>query len=295
MDNNDYHKQEQLNRLIDFVEESRKQFDSQKAYDLFEARMQSGLNKLPLYKTFNHYIYAAILTTFVFLSYFTYQQLMLPSYQESFLSEVKVPNGSKTKLVLQDGTKVWVNSGSTILCEKNYRKNIREICLSGEVYMEVAHMEDCPFIISAGDVKVKVLGTKFNISAYQENEVIKVSLLEGSVEMTTCNDAPFLLAPKDVAYYNTKTGQVSIRNNVTDNMTSWLNNELYFEGETFEQIIRTLERNYNVKINIHKSSIKERRFGGDFANNETIEQIFEVMSLDGKFKYRIEGNVIDIY
>lgn len=291
-------KDKQLDELISLVAESKKHFNSQKAYSLFKEKTDTKTGYSAKRRTMNRWLYAAaVFIPFIFLSYFTYKYVRLSADTEQavIFSEVVVPNGSKTQLTLQDGTKVWVNAGSTISCDKDFGKKSREIKLSGEAYLEVAHLKDCPFIVSTGEVKVKVLGTKFNVNAYKENAEIKVALLEGSVEMTTNNSNSILLAPKDVASYNTISRKTQIHPDATDCMISWIQNKLYFEGETFEQIILTLERNFNVKINIQNASVKDRRFVGDFVNNETIEQIFNVMSSDGKFKYKIKGNVIDIY
>ena len=192
------------------------------------------------------------------------------------------------------------------------------ITLSGEAYFEVTKDENSPFIVNVGDIKIKVHGTHFNVNAYKENNGVAVTLLEGSVEMITAKSAT-LLQSGNVAHYDATTGKVAVANKKTEPQRStvtpvnhtiqpkpateknidpaidWMYDHLVFRGETFEQIIATLERSYDVKVNIHNDRIKKRKFGGDFTNKETIEQILNVMSVNGKFKYQIYGNMIDIY
>ncbi|MDR0750539.1 MAG: FecR domain-containing protein [Tannerellaceae bacterium] len=301
MDNDLQDKDTQLSDLIDLVAEGKKHFDSSSAYSWFRDRIEPDIRYLSRRRSNRRWLYAAaILIPFLFLSHFTYQYFRLKADVEvehnvAMLSEVVVPNGSKTQLVLQDGTKVWVNSGSTLQCSPDFGKEYREIKLSGEAYLEVAHDANRPLVVSTGDVKVKVLGTRFNVNAYKENEEIRVALLEGSVEMLASGNAPLRLSPRDLALYNPVSKQTKVFSNATDDSINWIENKLIFDGETFEQIVFTLERSFNVKINILNVSVKSRRFAGDFVNNETIEQIFNVMSSDGKFKYEIKGNVIDIY
>ncbi|MDR2118865.1 MAG: DUF4974 domain-containing protein [Tannerellaceae bacterium] len=113
--------------------------------------------------------------------------------------------------------------------------------------------------------------------------------------MTDAHHAkPVLLFPEDVAVYTPHSGQLKIKHKATANALDWIENRLVFEKETFARIIHSLERSFNVKVNIHKASIKEQRFTGDFVKRETVEQILNVMSTDGEFKYQITGNIIDI-
>ena len=266
------------------------QYDSDRAFLLFKQRIETE-NTINTRKSFTLkkvLSYAAILISFITLNCLIHQYYIHPSDQNILrLSEIAVPNGSKTKLTLQDGTKVWLNAGSKIQYDSDFGKKNRLLKLSGEAYLEVAKDENCPFIVDAGEIKVKVLGTCFNVRAYKDNEEIKVALLRGSVEMETNNGDMLRLVPKDTGIcHNTGCSQ---------NCIGWIDNKFIFNGESFEQITKILERTFNVKINIHRESIKKRCFIGDFVNNETIEQIFKVMSSNEKFTYTIKGNIIDVY
>ena len=256
------------------------QYDSDRAFLLFKQRIETE-NTINTRKSFTLkkvLSYAAILISFITLNCLIHQYYIHPSDQNILrLSEIAVPNGSKTKLTLQDGTKVWLNAGSKIQYDSDFGKKNRLLKLSGEAYLEVAKDENCPFIVDAGE--------------------IKVALLRGSVEMETNNGDMLRLVPKDIAHFNTQTKETGICHNTgcSQNCIGWIDNKFIFNGESFEQITKILERTFNVKINIHRESIKKRCFIGDFVNNETIEQIFKVMSSNEKFTYTIKGNIIDVY
>lgn len=296
----------EMKKLWDSMEiaDANPHYDSMRAYQFFKYRIHDGtipVQKFPVKRMagIRRLLYvAAIFIPFFFLTYFTYQYFntQLPAIKEELsLTEVIVPNGSKTHLKLPDGTNIWLNSGTKIEYNTDFGDQKREICLSGEAYLEVAYSKEIPLVVTTGEIKVKVLGTRFNINAYQEDNTAKVALLNGSVEVTANNNLPVLLSPKEVACYNSNSCQITVKQDDTDHYLNWLDNKLTFEGENFEQIIRMLERRFGVEVNIHRKTVKSRHFVGDFVNDETIEQIFDVMSSDGKFKYKIKGNTIDVY
>ena len=295
----------QLWNSLDLVHEEKK-YDADRAFQLFKDRVRSdkesidkNTGKQKLIDPRRTLRYAAIFIPFLFLCYFSYEYFKLQYGLEEnpLLSEVTVPNGSKTKLTLQDGSTIWLNAGSQIQYDSNFGKENRVLKLSGEAYLEVAKNKKCPFIVETGEIKIKVLGTRFNVNAYADNTKIEVALLQGAVEMETETGNSFKLNPNDIAIFNTSSKETIFKknSNFSKNSIDWIKNRLIFTGENFEQIIHTLERSFNVRINIHNETIRSRCFMGDFVNNETIEQIFNVMSTDGKFKYTIKGNVIDVY
>lgn len=278
-----------------------KLYDPQKAFRLFKERIRAQL--IPMEKTFSvkrnrmrrRIAAAAVLIPFFFLSYFTAKYFAEQPGKAVSLSEVIVPYGSTTQLTLQDGTKVWLNAGSSIIYDAGFKDKERVVKLSGEAYLEVTHDKKRPFIVSTSNLDIKVLGTSFNVNAYPENPTIEVALLDGSVQLQAAHSTPLILSPNETASYHINTKQMTVRSAQNRYSTAWTENKLIFDGETFEEIARILERHFNVSIHIRKEEVKERRFKGDFMQNETVEKIFEIISTDGKFKYKINGNYIDIY
>ena len=282
-------------------------FDKERAYHLFCERVQADTFQAKQMRLDSGRLWrriaacAAVLIPMMVLSYFTYLYFTgIPpvAVERPLSSEVIVPSGSKIQMTLQDGTKVWLNSDSYIRYDSQFGRTNRLLTLTGEAYFEVAKDENSPFIVDVEGIKVKVLGTHFNVNAYKENNGVAVTLLEGAVEMITPKSNT-MLEPGNTARYDATTKKVAVAANnplpQSEHAVGWIDNKLVFSGETFEQIIATLERSYNVKVNIRNVQVKKRRFAGDFVNYETIEQILNVMSISGKFHYSIKGNVIDIY
>ncbi|MDR1601322.1 MAG: DUF4974 domain-containing protein [Tannerella sp.] len=275
------------------------QFDEQRAYLLFKARVESetgqtGKRRLSLRRAT---AVAAILIPFLFLSYFTYLYLTIrpAAAEKALISEIAVPYGSKTQMKMQDGSTVWLNAGSRIQYDSGFGKTNRTCTLSGEAYLEVETNAELPFVIKTGQVTVKVLGTRFNMQAYSEDPNVKICLLEGSVEMDAENMAPVRLQPGQMADYQKTTGKTTISPFVTEHAMDWMNNRFVFEGETFEQIACILERRFNVKITILNDRIKKSRFTGDFTRNENLVQIFRIMAANGKFRYRMKDDTVEVY
>lgn len=281
-------------------------FDNERAYDFFCARrtfLSAALKsqpagKRPLWKTLISV--AAVLFPVLFLGYYTvlYFNSQQREGSATLVSEISCPNGSKTQLRLADGSIVWLNSGSTLCYTDDFGKSNRKLKLVGEAYLEVARNEELPFIVEAGQLEVKVLGTKFNVSAYSDNDEIKVFLLNGSVSLSDDSGKEGLsvvLKPMEKAVYKIETQKLDVSEEESGAELSWMHNELVFKGESFAQIIRVLQRSYDVKINIHNQSLGSRRFAGDFNLNDPIEKVIKIMASNGKFKYTIKKDLIDIY
>ncbi|MDD2436894.1 MAG: FecR family protein [Massilibacteroides sp.] len=274
-----------------------KKFDWHKPYIHFcQCIRESSISKRPFVLRLTMLKYVAVVIPFVFLSYysFLYFQSKIKPTLSVQITKIEAPKGSKTCLTLVDGTIVWLNAGSTIEYPSDFGGMNRKIILNGEAYFEVAHNKECPFIVTTNKINVKVLGTKFNIRAYVEDPEVTVALLQGSVELDTQKDT-LIMKPNERVNCNLLNGVISVTQEDTKSAIDWTQDKITFQSETFEQIVRTLERIYNVKINIHNEQIKNRKFTGDFVNNETIEQILNVMSTSKNFQYKIKGNIVDLY
>lgn len=279
-------------------------FDYERAYSLFvkrihEKRPETSLRPLRKSLVFIRRvaIIAAVIISVVILRYYTvlYFDAQKPAI-ELLLSEVVSPNGSKTQLRLADGTVVWLNSGSKLFYNDGFGKENRALELEGEAYLNVSHNEKIPLTVKAGGLNVKVLGTKFNVNAYPDNEEIKVSLLEGSVSMTDYRTTgTTVLKPMETGVYQVNTQQITVKKGLDKNALNWMKNQLVFSGETFEEIARILERRFDVKIRIHNKRLQKRCFGGDFGKEESIDKVLKVMSVNGEFRYTIKEGIIDIY
>lgn len=237
--------------------------------------------------------YAAAIASVIIMSFTVLHYIKEDKH--SAISRITVPNGAKSELNLSDGSKIWLNSGSYMEVYDNFGDNERRVKLYGEATFDVAPNKECPFIVETSTVDIRVLGTIFNVNTYKENKEMKVALIEGSVELFAGRNKMATMKPNDLAIINHQEKKIAIYENRTENALNWRQNKLYFNGEAFEDIRHILERNFDIKINVHNKSISSLRFTGDFVNDEKIEQIMNIMASNRKFQYKITGNVIDIY
>ncbi len=210
---------------------------------------------------------------------------------------VEAPMGSRSKTYLPDGTLVWLNAGSSLSYNNKFGKRERRVQLNGEAYFEVAKNKHKPFYVMTKDINVKVLGTKFDFSNYEDEEFIKVSLLEGHVQITSpsTKDKLLDLYPDQQMVYS-KTEDKIIKESVeSKNYKVWTNGYLFFDEEWLTEISRKLERSYNVNITIADDSLRHLRFYGNFKQNEqTIEDVLNALSSTDKLKYNIDGKNITL-
>ncbi len=230
---------------------------------------------------------AAILAVpLLFSTLYFYQKSNSQNEQYSYVGKSDVintfsaPLGAKTQLVLPDGTLVWLNSGSKLWCPPKFGAKSREVKLEGEAYFEVVTNKEVPMVISAGNIKVNVYGTKFNLSAYEDDNRIVTTLLEGKVTISNLKDGKvFNLAPGHSASYYQKSEKMS--DEIVENFDyyiGWKDGKILFHGQDFGTMIRVFERMYGVDIRLHDSSLSKYTFHATFYD-ESIERIFEILSL----------------
>lgn len=236
---------------------------------------------------------AAILLLIGLSGYFSYNEGY--KRQNSQLITMENPLGMKSSVILPDGSKVTLNAGSTLTYPNTFTEDERKVRIKGEVYFEVAHDTEHPFIVYTGGIQVKVLGTKFNVKAYEEENDIEVTLTEGSVLVGVENSKSSLkIEPTQQVRFD-KTRKSLVKQNVNlNNYTAWKDGKFYFNGVSFENIARQLERKFNVHIQTDSEKLKNTVFTGDFVRGENLEQILRVITLDKRINYQIEGDLVYI-
>jgi transmembrane sensor len=227
------------------------------------------------------------------------------------LSEVSTKPGSKSKLVLPDGTVVWLNAGSTLTYGENFGTSSRNTTLVGEAFFDVKK-STIPFVIHASSVQIKVLGTAFNVKSYPNEKTTETSLVRGSVEITLDRrpGEKFILKPNEklvVANEPEEPKQVaerkrdplvvlsSLTHTIKDEIveTSWVENKLIFQDESLSDLTKKMERWYGVSIAIKNEKIANERFTGTFTT-ETIEAALEELQMITAFHFTIKSNSIEI-
>jgi ferric-dicitrate binding protein FerR (iron transport regulator) len=230
----------------------------------------------------------------------------------SYNDSITTQNGNRSQLILPDGSRVWLNSGSRLLYQKNFNGKYREVQLIGEAYFDVVKMPEKPFIVHAEGINIKVLGTAFNVKCYPKDEKIEATLLRGAISVTHRNDPDqkviflkpneklsinkqFIVSDKSVAAYNPYK-IINLDTTVAPSHlqeTAWVYNRLEFRDLDFRTLAEKMERWYNVNIIFLDKEVQYLHFIGSF-ENETIEEALQALQAVARFKYEIKNHEIHI-
>jgi len=205
-----------------------------------------------------------------------------------------VPIGGEYQVQLPDGSKVWLNSASSLKYPVKFDADQRIVQLEGEAYFEV-NRGSKQFVVKAGDVEVKVLGTKFNLNAYADDEVIATTLVEGKVSMIGKNiHAEAVLTPHKQAVYNRNNNNIIVRPVDIDKYIAWKDGKFYFEKEDLGKILIRLARWYDIEVQYEHPSLKQKTFTGMALKDKSIDYILNLISKTTNVHYEINNNRITI-
>ncbi|MBU2904557.1 DUF4974 domain-containing protein [Arenibacter algicola] len=214
-------------------------------------------------------------------------------------NELTIPYGKTFKLILSDGTVVHLNAGSSIKYPVKFIEGTkREVFLHGEAFFDVTKDADHPFVVNVNDLNVRVLGTKFNVSSYPEEENVSTVLIEGSVALhgkdNDFNSAnTVLLEPGYKGEWNQKSKETSITEVDTKMYTSWVEGRMIFRNTPFKIIRKKLERHYNVSIKNNNKILEEKTYNAVF-DVESIDQVLRTLNEIYSIEYIIDQNEIVI-
>ncbi|MGD1946524.1 MAG: FecR family protein [Croceivirga sp.] len=215
------------------------------------------------------------------------------------MHHLKVPNGNRITVLLADGTKVHCDSGSSLSYPSSFvAGETREVTLKGQAYFDVTEQGADKFLVHTQNTTAEVTCTQFNMAAYPETQTTDVVLVKGVIKVGGAKDAPFpmnerILLPGQRMSYNKALKRIHVASVNTYNHTAWVSGKLIFEGTPFKNILKTLERNYNVTIENHKAEIANTMFRAKF-DNENLEDILEAFQKNTAFSYAVEENTIVI-
>ena len=208
-------------------------------------------------------------------------------------NNIEVPRGGEYSLILSDGTKVWLNSDSKLRYPVKFIGNKRDVFLVGEAYFEVAHNAHSPFIVHAHDSEVKVLGTKFNISSYEDQEFISTTLVEGSVEINDLMNSKILKPGYQSVIFRGVNG-IDVTQVETHLYTSWVSGVFEFEDMDLEYIMAQLGRWYNVKFFFTEEKFKNIRFTGAIKRDNSFEFALDLIEQIAEVDFAIKDDYIII-
>jgi len=248
-------------------------FDKKAAKIRIDEELKLSL-KVKSMNPFNLLFIRAAVVLVAVLSGALIQSVISNYYKTTGYTELSVPLGQMAQIKLPDGTKAWLNSGTTFRYPTDFEKSSREVYLNGEAFFDVAKDKSKPFVINAKNFSVTVLGTSFNLTAYSDDENSNVTLVEGSILLeNTDKKWSKRLSPGQAATINSNSEEAQVASVNTDFYTTWKEGKVVFKAEPFELICKKLERWYNVDIVFNDPSLKQLEFSGTFLKYKPIEQV----------------------
>ena len=222
-----------------------------------------------------------------------YQQAPARTSEKLAYNKVNVPRGGEYQLMLSDGSKVQLNSMSSIRFPVQFAQDCRLVELEGEAYFEVSKTGQ-PFIVQTKGMKIEVLGTTFNISAYA-NEEYQTTLVSGSVKVQTENGSNRILKPSEQACITPGSNQINVRNVDTAFYTSWIYGKINFKDQRLDDIMKTLARWYDMDVVYENEATKELRFGCYVNRYNEITPLVKLLEQTGRVTVTVEGKTIKIF
>lgn len=214
--------------------------------------------------------------------------------EEEGYNTIIVPERGEYFAVLNDGTKVWMNSGSELVFPTRFRGDRREVKLKGEAYFEVVADKQKPFYVQTEEATVRVLGTAFNVLAYREDGRVEVALLRGKVSFDVKKEE-YLLEPGEIATWEQETGSTTVREGNVQAIVDWTSGRFNFEDISLVELAAKLERWYGVKFVFGDEASKALRFSGAVTKYRPLDYVLDIISKTTSVHFKSSGEQILIY
>jgi len=210
------------------------------------------------------------------------------------VNTVKTPKGGQYQVILPDGSKVWLNAASSITYPASFSSAGRHVILTGEGYFEIKtiikNKKKVPFVVESGKQKIEVLGTRFNVNAYDDEKGIKTTLIEGKVKVTTENETVILKPNQE---FNLQAEGISTKKVDAETAIDWTNGDFIFAEEDIKSVMRKIGRWYNVEV-VYDNEIPAENLSGQISRNRNLSEVLRMLELSGDKKFRIENGSIHI-
>lgn len=296
----------------DFYENSNR-IDVDRAYDLFREKISKPKRKsfVIQFSKLKVAAFIALLLSIGALTFFILQKKN--NNTPVFSQEIMVPNGHQKKIILNDGTTVWLNSASMLKVDDNYGKKNRNVYLEGEGYFEVVHHKNMVFTITTKNYTVRDIGTKFNIKAYTADSIFETAVMDGKISV----EGRFAGNDKVSTIFLTKNAVLKVQHPLLQKATTtssvnsvpivvvknssnintynyWKDDMLVFDDLSFKDIAVQLQRKYNVVIVISNDSLNNYHFSGSFNKVRTIENVLNIIQETTPISYQQTGDTVRI-
>jgi ferric-dicitrate binding protein FerR (iron transport regulator) len=202
------------------------------------------------------------------------------------------PRGSRViNMQLSDGSRVWLNAGSSMTYPVAFVRNERKVEITGEAYFEVSHDVSKPFVVSKGETSVTVLGTHFNVNAYDDEEALRVTLLQGSVKVSPIQDA-VIIKPNEQAVVKSGSPLTINQSPNIEAVMAWKNGLFQFDRADINMVMKQIARWYDLEVEFNGNVAQH--FGGSISRNENASKVFEMLEMTGGVKFKIEGKKVTV-
>ncbi|WP_346862004.1 FecR domain-containing protein [uncultured Draconibacterium sp.] len=208
-------------------------------------------------------------------------------------ASITAPNGQISNVTLFDGTNIWLNAGSTLKYTQNFNTATREVFLEGEAYFDVTKDKERPFVVNAGKSQIKVLGTVFNVKAYQNEPKVETVLVEGKIEFSAGGKS-ILVDPGEHILYTENSNRIVKKEVNTADYTAWKGGKIYFNNESLLELTLQLERWYEVKFQFTGEHIKKYRFTGVINTDKTLDYTLKIIEAINKVDFEFNNEQIKI-
>lgn len=208
---------------------------------------------------------------------------------------VEIPKGAQFTMVLEDGTRVWLNADSRLKFPVKFTGDERRVVLEGEAYFAVAENKQKPFIVETSSQNITVLGTQFNVYAYANSLDESTTLVEGSVSLSSkTNAVSVVITPGQQAAISGNSDHYTVRNVTPQEIVAWCNGMFVFDGDTFGEVFRKLSRWYDFECTFVDEELADLTFCGNLRQTEDAQSIFRTIEAMGRIKIIVTGNTVKI-
>ena len=208
---------------------------------------------------------------------------------------VNVPYGGTYTVELCDRTKVYLNSGTTLEFPSRFDGKVRSVILKGEAYFDVARNVSKPFVVEVDEMKVKVLGTSFNVKSYVDEPGVYTTLVEGSVAILRDGQPEKKIKPGEQAYYNKGVGTLSIAEVDVNEFTSWKDGVFYFKDIALEEILRIVSRWYDLEVFYMNQGAKSVIYSGKLPMYSSVEDVLRKFEISGDVRFELKGRTLTVF
>jgi transmembrane sensor len=265
-------------------------------YNSFEALqlVHGKMDLRPGMRLWNYFQRAAAILLLPLLCYAFYLSMHGKQHHEKIKQEViqriVSRQGTVSQITLEDGTRVWLNSGAEIEFPLHFSERERDVAVKGEAFFEVTSNKRSPFIVKLNHLNVKVLGTSFNVASFEDDGLSEVVLVQGEVEFSTFENGILnnhgLMRPGQMVVYNGNNQQIEKKEVTVDKYSAWRDGYIIFRDDTMEEVTKRLGRWFNVEFIIEDEELSTYTYQATF-KNESLDQVLNLLKLSSPIDYRV--------